>query len=331
MERLGVAGTDPLGEALGALEVRSSVFCLSDLGAPWGFRVEGAGIAKFHLVLEGAGWLRVDGHDPVPVVAGDVVLLLKGDEHAISDAPDSAVTRLEQLIAAHPLDDASRLRCGGSGARTRLLCGGFTVAGQGAAQLLGLVPDILHVDAQSAAATTWLAPVLTAMEIEMSHSPGAGAIQSKVAEVFVAQALRSWLIGAEQAGVLSAVLLSQDEAVAAAVGAVQRDVSARWTIEAMASTAGLSRTAFVTRFRTVVGDSPMRYVSRLRLSTAAGLLTTTRLSVHEVAVATGYDSDASLSKAFRRELGVPPGAYRDRARAEPTRIPEASRPRATGP
>ena len=82
---------------------------------------------------------------------------------------------------------------------------------------------------------------------------------------------------------------------------------------------------------TVVGDSPMRYVSRLRLSTAAGLLTTTRLSVHEVAVATGYDSDASLSKAFRRELGVPPGAYRDRARAEPTRIPEASRPRATGP
>jgi transcriptional regulator GlxA family with amidase domain len=59
----------------------------------------------------------------------------------------------------------------------------------------------------------------------------------------------------------------------------------------------------------------MHYVSRLRLSEAAGLLATTQLSLQEIAVATGYDNDASLSKAFKRELGQAPGAYRSGVRA----------------
>jgi transcriptional regulator GlxA family with amidase domain len=184
--------------------------------------------------------------------------------------------------------------------------------------LLELVPDVLRVDGQSVAATTWLAPVLSAMEQEVARRrPGASAIQAKIADVFVAQALRSWLVGAEQAGLLPAGLLSDDGAITFAIRDVENDLGARWTIDRLASNAGMSRTAFVSRFRNVVGDSPMHYVSRLRVSAAAGLLTTTRLSLHEVAVATGYESDASLSKAFRRQLGVAPGAYRAAA-GQPT-------------
>jgi AraC-like DNA-binding protein len=311
MRRTGAAGPDPVSEVLGRLEVRSSIFCLSELRAPWGFRVEGSALAKFHLVLEGAAWLRLDDRDPIPLRTGDLVMLPRGDAHAVSDQLRSVVTGLDRLIAEHPLEDGSRLRCGGSGALTQLLCGGFAVFGEGASPLLELVPDVLHVDGQSVAATTWLAPVLTAMEQEVAGGrPGASAIQTKIADVFVAQALRSWLVGAEQAGLLPAALLTDDGGIAFAIRDVENDLGARWTIDKLASNAGMSRTAFVTRFRSVVGDSPMRYVSRLRVSAAAGLLTTTRLSVHEVAVATGYESDASLSKAFKRQLGVPPGAYR---------------------
>jgi len=316
MDVVGVATADRIADALRGLSVRSSIFCLSELGAPWGFRVDDAGISKFHLVLAGSGWLTLDGHEPVHLRAGDLALLPRGHAHAIRDAPGSPVTELDQMLAHQPLDGGSRLRWGGSGALTRLLCGEFVLGCPGDPATLALVPDLLRVDAQSVAATTWLAPILATLETELAAgNPGSSAIQAKIADVFVTQALRSWLVAADRAGVLSPALLSDDEPIAMAIAMVRNDLAAKWTIDKLASSVGLSRTSFASRFRRVVGDSPMSYVTRLRISTAAGLLTTTRLSVHEVARSTGYDTDAALSKAFKRELGQPPGAYRARRMA----------------
>jgi len=77
----------------------------------------------------------------------------------------------------------------------------------------------------------------------------------------------------------------------------------------------MSRTLFTTRFRTVTGESPMRYLAKVRLAQAAGYLRTADLSIDAIAMRTGYGNDASLSKAFKRELGMSPGAYR-RSRGE---------------
>ena len=70
MKLLNDAPSDAVTELLAALKVDSSVYCLSDLGAPWGFVVDGADTAKFHLVLEGACWLQAEGLDPVRLAAG---------------------------------------------------------------------------------------------------------------------------------------------------------------------------------------------------------------------------------------------------------------------
>src|SRR5262249_26220453 len=75
---------------------------------------------------------------------------------------------------------------------------------------------------------------------------------------------------------------------------------------------GMSRTLFTRRFRDVLGKPPMRYVAKARLGRAAGYLATTNSSVYEIALLVGYDSDASLSKAFRRRFGLTPGQYRER-------------------
>jgi transcriptional regulator GlxA family with amidase domain len=56
----------------------------------------------------------------------------------------------------------------------------------------------------------------------------------------------------------------------------------------------------------------MRYLRRLRLARAAGLLRDPDLSLGAIARHTGYDSDVSLNKVFKREWGVPPGRYRVR-------------------
>ena len=82
----------------------------------------------------------------------------------------------------------------------------------------------------------------------------------------------------------------------------------------------MSRTAFCTRFSALVGEPPMRYLARVRLSMAAGHLATTSASIHQIARLAGYDSDASLSKAFKREFGITPGRYRTRTLT--TRLPD---------
>jgi transcriptional regulator GlxA family with amidase domain len=89
----------------------------------------------------------------------------------------------------------------------------------------------------------------------------------------------------------------------------------------MAQTAGMSRTSFTSRFRGVVGQSPMAYLTELRLRRAAGYLSTTTKSVREIAHLTGYDNEASFSKAFSRLFGRPPGQYRRERLAVPKATP----------
>jgi AraC-like DNA-binding protein len=317
MDVLGSPSSDLVADALRSLNVRSSVFCLSELRAPWGLRIDGAGVAKFHLVLSGSGVLTVAGHDPIAIAAGDVVLLPRGDAHTIGDREESAAESLEQLLIDQPLDGDARLRYGGSGAVTRLLCGGFTISEQLPQSTLALVPDVLCVDARSVASTAWLEPVLATLNDEAAGGQlGASAILAKIADVFLAQALRTWLLGAERAGVLVAGAL-HDAPIAKAVQTVRERFSERWTLELLAAHVGLSRSALATRFRQLAGESPMRYLAKVRLSHAAGYLATSNLSLYEIARLTGYENDASLSRAFRREFGQAPGAYRNSSRRPP--------------
>ena len=125
MQRLNTAQHDTVTELLATLRVRSTVYCLSELREPWGFEVDGTNVAKFHLVLAGACWLSLAGHDPVRLKAGDLVILSRGERHVMNDRPGSPVTNLDLIVAGHPLDPNARLTYGGTGALTRLLCGAF--------------------------------------------------------------------------------------------------------------------------------------------------------------------------------------------------------------
>ena len=139
---------------------------------------------------------------------------------------------------------------------------------------------------------------------------GAQAIFAKLADVFLSQALRTYLAGAEQAGLLSA-RQTVDPQIGQALAALHDRPAVNWTLAELACLSGMSRTLFAARFRAAVGESPMRHLAKIRLGQAAGYLTTTRLSVEAIARRTGYGTDASLSKAFKREFGTSPGRYRE--------------------
>jgi AraC-like DNA-binding protein len=310
MELLNTPPRDTVTELLDALRVHASVYCLSDLRAPWGFEVDGANVAKFHLVLEGACWLRAEGLEPVRLGAGDLIILSRGGRHVMSDELDSPALGLDQIVADHPLDAGARLKFGGTGARTRLLCGGFALADTMPGRLLALLPAVLQMDSASTGVTSWIEPVFALLRQEAERAaPGAQAIFAKLADVFLTQALRAYLTGAGQRGLLRLEPML-DPQIEAAMTLIQDQPARPWTVQSLARGVGMSRTLFSTRFRSAVGESPMRHLTKVRLGQAAGYLATTNLSIDAIARRTGYTSDAALSKAFKREFGAAPGQYR---------------------
>lgn len=85
----------------------------------------------------------------------------------------------------------------------------------------------------------------------------------------------------------------------------------RSTADELAKAVGMSRSAFAERFVRVVGEPPMRYLTRLRLHAAARRLRQTRDSLARIAFDVGYESEAAFSRAFKREFVEPPASWRD--------------------
>jgi AraC-like DNA-binding protein len=302
------------------VRVHSCVYCVSDLSAPWGFQVKDSTAAKFHLVLEGSCVLTLDTDEQESLQCGDMVLLPAGTGHTVRARIDSEVRHLDRILAEHRRDSDAPLIYGGNGSPTRLVCGGFVLADALPTGLLSLLPRILRLDAATSGVNCWLEPVFELLRDEVDGSrPGGSAIFTKLADVFLARVLRNYLVGAEASGIMRAEAFT-DPAIARAVELLHTCPSKEWTVASLAAEVSMSRTLFGTRFRALVGESPIHYLARVRLSQAAGYLTTTNSTLFAIAQHTGYDSEASLSKAFKRTFGRAPGEYRRESLTRPIRI-----------
>lgn len=205
---------------------------------------------------------------------------------------------------------------GGDGPVCRLLCGGFGLDAL-PDPLRPLLPTVITLDSQAARVAPWLEPIFDLLRVEAEDgAPGAKAVFAKIADVFLTQALRSFLIGIEDAG-LAGIEPLLDPQMSEAINLIHNDPTHGWTTAELATRVHMSRSSFNDRFRDLVGDPPIQYVTRVRLSRAASYLATTNLSVFAIAQLSGYTDDAALSKAFKRSFGLSPGEYRSSARHHP--------------
>jgi AraC-like DNA-binding protein len=315
MERLSdFAASDSVAQVLRTVRVRSTVYCRSLMRAPWGFGVEAHGNPAFHVVTEGRCWLQVDGEPgQIALGPGDLVVLPGGPRHWLRDHPNTRTTELEHILATTPLDGQRRLRFGGTGRPTALVCGGFALEGGPTQPMLGALPATLIIPGESGRPVPWLEATLAMLTAEASSgAPGAEEVVGRLAEALLTQALRVALTD-HRAGTLA----FGDPQIAAAIALIHRNPERAWTSGELAAEVALSRSSFAARFRALVGESPVRYVTRTRLAHAALLLRTTDATLAQIASRTGYGTAFSLGKAFKRAFGIAPGAYR----GQPAELP----------
>ena len=139
--------------------------------------------------------------------------------------------------------------------------------------------------------------------------PGGEAVITRLADILVIQAIRSWLETdpAARTGWLGAL---QDRQIGPAIALIHRDPARAWTVASLADELAMSRSAFAARFTELVGEPAMPYVTRWRMHVAVGALRDEGATVAELADRLGYRSEAAFSRAFKRVVGVPPGALR---------------------
>ena len=304
------ADTDLANELLRDFRIESSVLCRSVMGAPWGFGVAAHAAGSFHLVLHGQGWLEVEGMtDPVHVRPGDLAVLPRGSAHWVKDVPSSSAPWLASILDRHEVIDGELHFGGDHGPLTEIVCGVFALEDSSASPWVERLPAVVLSKAESRD-SGWRDPVAATLRDEArAPTRGGATVVNRLLESIVLDALRVELSAltsdAQPPGQAVA-----DQRIGRVIARLHDSPDDDWTVERLAMVAAMSRSAFAERFRVLVGEPPLRYLTRLRLQRAARLFRTTDSSVAEIARRVGYGSEEALSRAFKHRFGVSPSAIR---------------------
>ena len=314
---------DALSQTLGVVRLVGAIFLHGRFTAPWCYQSPHADTAApfleptaervviFHLITEGECWVELGDAPPMRLVAGDAVLFPQGDAHRMGSQPglqSASGARLNEVLARRP----RLLSYGGGGATTKLVCGYLACDARLARMLLAGLAPVVKVSVRGSNAGVWLeASLRYALAEARSPRPGGQGVLAKLAEVLFIEVLRIHMN--EQAGGRTGWLAGvNDRIVGAALRSLHAEPARAWTLEELASSASSSRSVLAERFQQLVGLAPMQYLAQWRMLLATNLLARSNAPLARIAEEVGYQTDTAFSRAFRREYGLPPAAWRRR-------------------
>jgi AraC-like DNA-binding protein len=318
---------DALSDALRVLRLTGAVFLDAEFTAPWCVVSQsgqsassvlsgGASIVFFHVLTEGHCKARLaSGGETLELVAGDLVMLPRDDTHLLGSDLHLAPTLADTLVQPAADGDLMRIEHGGGGERTRLVCGFLRYDQRLTGPMLETLPRLLRVPLGGGSTAAWLTSLLQAGARETAAPrPGAETVLAKLSELLFVEALRRHieLMPEQQTGWLAGL---RDRFVGRALALMHERPGHDWSVEELASAVGLSRSSLAQRFADFIGQPPMQYLTRWRLTVAAQRLRSETASLARIAEDSGYDSEAAFNRAFKRALGTTPAAWRRSTRA----------------
>lgn len=323
---------DALSDVLRVVQLSGAVYLTAEFTAPWcligraesdlcaAYLPRANRVISYHLITKGSCWARLDDKDdkedaqaPIQVSAGDLLVVPQGECHlmgsnlALKPAPAAQV--LAEHVDMQP-GEVMHLRYGGGGASTAMVCGFLVHDESQSNSLLASLPRIFKVNLGEGTEQVWLATALGFAAAEAAEPrAGSATVLAKLSELLFVEAVRRYIdtLPDNEKGWLAAV---RDRYVGRALSRLHAQPAHPWTVEELASHAGLSRSSLAQRFTHLLGMPPMQYLARLRLHLAARLMRGDSKPLVELASRVGYDSEAAFSRAFKREFGLPPASWR---------------------
>ncbi len=316
---------DVLSDVLSAVRLTGAIYFDIDAGNPWVGESPGTAeiaaaimpgaehVIAFHIVLTGGCWAAMaDGSlPPVWLDAGDVVVFPTGAPNVLSSSRGERGAPNPLSMYYRPVDDhlPFELIHGGDGPdRTRFVCGFLGCDTRPFNPLLSALPPLLCIPRSSGALGI---TELFAMALAEGKGARAGSetVLAKLSELMFVEVLRRHIedLPEDARGWLAGLGDSH-------LGEVLRLLHSRpaeaWTIDSLARAAGMSRSVLASRFSAKMDVSPMQYLARWRMHLAARRLEDPHVSIGQAAADVGYESEAAFNRAFKKFVGVPPGAWR---------------------
>lgn len=317
------AEVDVLSEVLRAVRLRGAVFYSVTASSPWVAEappsrelaphvMPGAEhVIEYHVVVSGSCWGGLIGEPALRLSAGDIVVFPQGDAHVMASSDGM---RGPTDLSVHERAAVQRLPVsvdyGGTGRDpVQVVCGFLACDARPFNPLLAALPRILHVRRQGTDQDAMLDHFMSCALAE-SRAPRAGGevVLARLSELMFVEVVRQYVgsIAPSSPGWISGL---RDEIVGRALAALHARPAHPWTLEELARQVGASRSALAERFTAHVAVPPMQYLAQWRMQLAAALLAgPTPLA--QIASDVGYGSEAALSRAFKKIVGVAPATWR---------------------
>lgn len=319
--------SDPLSEVLRAVRLSGAVFFDVEARSPWvaeapraasmgPFIMPGAEhVIEFHVVTAGSCYGGIVGEPAQALEAGDILVFPQGDAHVMSSAPGMRHEPHEHWKGLGPGSLPIALDVG-SGPRVsaQLICGFLGCDAQPFNPLLAHLPRVLHLPARHDQGGVVRRFVELALSEAGRLSAGSQCMLARLSELMFIEVVRRYLVELphDATGWIAGL---RDPCVGQALGELHGAPARDWTLESLARQVASSRSVLAERFVSLVGVPPMQYLARWRIQLAANLLSSSQLGLAQIAEQVGYGSEAALSRAFKRETGVPPAWWRKGQRA----------------
>jgi AraC-like DNA-binding protein len=302
--------TDVLSQVLTLIRLRGELVYSANLRGPWAIAFP-KGAAHFHFIEQGEAWVKTPGAPPIHVKRGDMLLIPHGTGHVICDDPDTPLVSIDVIIEQHFDRIRSVLDYGGDGTASHILGGLFNFEGGSLAAVMAALPIVVHIPSDGGKTPDWLDAIAHFL-VKESHEvePGSSLMISRLIDLLVIRTLRTWAANQTKPGSWLGGL--GEERIGRVLSAIHADPYHAWSVHELAGIAAMSRSIFAERFTARVGEAPLHYVKRWKLTLAADMLATGGLKVTQAAQRTGYTSDAAFSRAFKAHFGYAPSEARQR-------------------
>jgi AraC-like DNA-binding protein len=316
---------DALSDLLRVVRFSGGIFLESNFRDPWCIRAQmlaedcgpgvpgEAGLVAFHYVLEGTMQVRLANEEPREAGPGRIIVLSHNDPHLLGSDVTLPPVDGRPLMRKAGEHELARIDAGtGPEIRNRFVCG-FLATPIRNHPLLVALPSLLVADLNGSPSAEWAGTSFRyAAREHAARRPGSPEMVARLSEMLFVEAVRGFIesLPPDATGWLAAL---RDPFLSRALGVLHQRPAYAWSADDLAKEANLSRSAFAERFTATIGLPPMSYLTRWRMLLASRRLRESADTIAQIAEAVGYESEATFSRAFRREMGVAPGTWRRNA------------------